>query len=380
MTSVGMLSLATYLPRGLRSNAWWGPSRTESAWRGGRTGTARIRNVFDAAMHAYSDDPFFGSVERRVATLGETSVTMGVRAARQALAAAGIEASEVDALVSVSMFPDRVGAGDGGYLANELGTAGGAFNIEATCSGSLSALLTACALVRSGIKKRVLVVATSMLSRAIDADDVAARLCGDAAAAFVVGEVDEGYGLLGAHTLHTGETCGTWLMDTVEDPSGTTAGGRRIRLRVDPTITHVLRHTAEPYLIRASDGALRAAGASRDDVAAFVVNTPTAWHADFSARALGVTPDKVVDTFPHVANIGPALMPFNAHTAASRGRITTGDLVVLYTFGGQAEAGAAVFRWSTTALAPEPEPATVIDAGLPSPRAPTPPKQPRRHP
>ncbi|MFG2907384.1 3-oxoacyl-ACP synthase III family protein [Kitasatospora sp. NPDC048286] len=359
MTSVGILSLATYLPQGLRTNDWWGlPPTTPSGDSVGPT----PRNHFDAAMQPYIDDPFFGSVERRVAAQGETSLSLGAQAATRALTAAGLEPGDIDGLIAVSMFPDRVGSGDAGYLAKELGTGGGAFNVEATCSGSLSALLTACALVRSGLKKRVLVVATSMLARAIDADDVTLRLCGDAAGAIVVGEVEEGFGLLGAKTLNTSETCGTWMMDTVEDGSGSTAGGRRIRLRVDPSIAHVLRYTAEPFLLETVDGALEAAGATRDDVAAFIVNTPTAWHADFSARALKVASERVVNTFPRVANIGPVLMPFNAFTAASQGLIKPGDLTVLYTFGGQAEAGAAVFRWSDTILAPEPEPATVFNA------------------
>lgn len=361
MKSVGIQALAVHLPRGLRTNDWWGlPPRPPQEASGGED-VPRPRHHFDAAMQPYLDDPFFGGVERRVVTEGESSVTLGAEAARKALIAAGITASDVDSLLAVSMFADRVGAGDAGFLAKELGTGGGAFNLEATCSGSMAALLTACALVRAGLKERVLVVATAVMSRAIDADDVTSRLCGDAAAAFIVGEVEEGFGLLGAETCHTGETCGTWKLDAVEDPSGTTVGGQRIRLRVDPSIAHVLRATAEPHLLRSCDGALRKAGIERGDVDQFVVNTPTAWHAEFSARALDVDPKRVVDTFPQVANIGPVLMPMNAFVAASQGRIQRGDIVVLYTFGGQAESGAAVMRWPDTALAPAPQDAIAIN-------------------
>lgn len=353
MRSVGIQALSVHLPDTVRSNGWWSTNSTD---REGvpplQSSGRKPRNLFDAAMQPYIDDPFFGSVERRIADAGEGSVSLGIKAARSVLETTGIAASEVDGLISVSMFSDRVGAGDAGYLAQALGTGGGAFSLEATCSGSMSALLTASALVQSGLKERVLVVVVSMLSRAIDADDVTARLCGDAAAAFLVGPVEEGYGLLGSKTLQTGETCGTWLLDTVEEPEGTTAGGRRIRLRVDPTITHVLRATAKPYLVGTVEGALEAAQLKIDDIDVVVPNTPTAWHARFSADTLGLDPDRVVNTFPSVANIGPALMPVNTHLAAVEGRIKPGDRVLLYTFGGQAEAGAAVVRWPSVRLGP----------------------------
>jgi 3-oxoacyl-[acyl-carrier-protein] synthase-3 len=322
-------------------------------------------NPYDAAMEHYLEDPFFGSVERRVVTNGEGSVELGVKAAQQVLDAADVSSDEVDCLIAVSMFPDRVGSGDAGYLAQALNTGGGAFNVEATCGGSMSALLTACAWVQAGLKERILVVTTSRLSRAIEADDVTLKLCGDASAAFLVGPVKSGFGLLGAESLHTGKTCGTWLLDAIEDSSSTTSSGQRIRLRVDPSISHVLRTTAEPYLLYTTEGALAKAGLGIKDIDVVVLNTPTAWHAEFSANALGIEPDRVVNTFPQVANIGPVLMPFNAYTAAANGRIKAGDRVLLYGFGGQAEASAAVFRWPHVVLAAPPKDASVVNPASP---------------
>ncbi|PHM48178.1 3-oxoacyl-ACP synthase III family protein [Xenorhabdus miraniensis] len=373
MRSAGIQAIAVYLPDGVRTNNWWGgetpspqkskPSETAST----STSSHKHRKVnhYDAAMDRYLDDPFFGSIERRVVTHGEGSVALGVEAGRRVLDAAGISPTEVDCLIAVSMFPDRIGSGDAGYLAQALGTGGGAFNVEATCGGSMSGLLTACALVQAGLKEQVLVVTTSRLSRAIEADDVTLRLCGDASAAFLVGPVEDGFGLLGAESLHTGETCGTWLLDAVEDTSGTTPAGQKIRLRVDPSISHVLRATAEPYLLNTAKGALKKAGLELKDIDFVVVNTPTAWHAEFSANALGIEPDRVVNTFPQVANIGPVLMPFNAYTAAADGRIKPGDTVLLYGFGGQAEASAAVFRWPHVVLALPPKEASVVNPATP---------------
>ncbi|KMW74711.1 3-oxoacyl-ACP synthase [Photorhabdus luminescens subsp. luminescens] len=369
MQAVGIQAIAVYLPDGVRTNAWWceetppAQDTEPSVITSKPSDSSRRRrlNLYDAAIERYLEDPFFGSVERRVVANNEGSVELGIEAARRVLDAAGVSPNEVDCLISVSMFPDRIGSGDAAYLAQSLGTGGGAFNVEATCGGSMSGLLTACAWVQAGLKERILVVTTSRLSRAIESDDVTLRLCGDASAAFLVGPVDSGFGLLGAESLHTGKTCGTWLLDAVEDISGVTFERQKIRLRVDPSISHVLRATAEEYLVQTTEGALAKAGLELKDIDFVVVNTPTAWHAEFSANVLGIEPDRIVDTFPQVANIGPALMPFNAYTAAAGGHIKPGDTVLLYGFGGQAEASAAIFRWSDVILAPSPKEASVIN-------------------
>ncbi|MDX7989967.1 3-oxoacyl-ACP synthase III family protein [Xenorhabdus sp. Reich] len=369
MRSVGIQAIAVHLPDGVRTNSWWDKAAsppqnaTSSAMASTSNGLFNRRkiNPYDAAMERYLEDPFFGSIERRVVTQSEGSVELGTEAARRVFDAAGVSPNEVDCLISVSMFPDRIGSGDAGYLAQALGTGGGAFNVEATCGGSMSGLLTACAWVQAGLKERILVVTTSRLSQAIEADDVTLRLCGDASAAFLIGPVKNGFGLLGAESLHTGNTCGTWLLDAVEDTSGTTSSGQKIRLRVDPSISHVLRATAEPYLVQTTKGALAKAGLELQDIDFLVVNTPTAWHAEFSANVLGIEPDRVVNTFPQVANIGPVLMPFNAYTAAADGRIKPGDNVLMYGFGGQAEASAAVFRWPHVILAAPPKEASIIN-------------------
>lgn len=356
MNSVGIQALAVHLPSNIRTNDWWeiglspADEKVNETQQTFHSINPNKYQHYDNAMSRYINDPYFGSVERRVANSDQGSIDIGIIAARKVLAVANLSPSDVNGLIAVSMFSDRIGSGDAGYLAQALGTKGGAFNVEATCGGSMSALLTACAWVNAGLMDRVLVIMTSRLTRAIEPDDVTLRLCGDGSAAFLVGHVESGYGLLSAESLHTGKTCGTWLFDAVNDQSGSSPNGQKIRLRVDPSISHVLRVTSEEYLIRTAQGALKKADLTIDDIDVVVVNTPTAWHAEFSANALGIERDKVINTFPQVANIGPVLMPFNTYTAAVTGRLKPGNIILLYGFGGQAEASAAIFRWPEMAL------------------------------
>jgi 3-oxoacyl-[acyl-carrier-protein] synthase-3 len=348
----GILAVASSLPDDLRTNDFWPDRQTKPARTTASTTTSPPRRPFDAAFRAHLGDPFFGAKQRRVAGMDGSSLDLGRTAAEAALAAAGTAASDIDCVISVSMFPDRVGSGDAAYLARDLGTGGGAFNVEATCAGSMRALLVACGLVGSGMCERVLVVASALLTRAVDPSGADSLVCGDAAAALVVGSVPDGYGLLGSHAGNTGATCGTWLLDAVPDD----ATRQRIRLRTTPSIAHVLRSSAEPALREAVDSAISAAGVGLDDIAFFAFHNGTAWHCAGSVQALGVDPGRTLDTFPRYGNIGPAIMPVTVHTAALEGRIKHGDLVLLYAFGGQAEAVAAVVRWGEVALGPVPAP------------------------
>lgn len=358
--SAGITALVAVLPKWIRTNDYWRKRyperyapRPEGKPRAAGPLPSVSRNAYDIEMDRYLDDPFLGAVERRVVGPGESSVTLGVAAARLALETASLSPADIDQLVSSSIFPDRVGIGDAGFISKQLKQRGGCFHVEATCNGSLVSLLIASAFVGAGLKRRVLATAACNFSRAIDESYPTSPLTGDGAGAFVVSEVEPGYGLLGTYSLQTGESCGTWILDTAPDETGTTEGGRKIRLRSEPTILHVFRRIYEPSLHQAVDGALKAAGVELKDINFFIFSSSVAWFTPFCVRALGIDPARTLDTYPLYANMANAMLPVGLHRAARSGLIRRGDLVLIYGFGGQSESTAAVIRWADVALGPD---------------------------
>ncbi|WP_437580010.1 3-oxoacyl-ACP synthase III family protein [Sorangium sp. So ce887] len=348
------------LPRWIRTNDYWRkryPERYERKPDGRPRAAGPLPNVsrsaYDIEMDRYLDDPFLGAVERRVVGPGESSVTLAVAAARQALETASLSPDDIDQLVSSSIFPDRVGIGDAGFISKELKQRGGCFHVEATCNGSLVSLVIASAFVGAGLKRRVLATAACNFSRAIDESYPTSPLTGDGAGAFVVSEVEPGYGLLGTYSLQTGESAGTWILDTAPDETGTTEGGRKIRLRSEPTILHVFRRIYEPSLHRAVEGALTAASVELKDIRFFLFSSSVAWFTPFCVRALGIDPARTFDTYPHYANMANAMLPVGLHRAARTGLVRRDDLVLIYGFGGQSESTAVVLRWGDVALGPD---------------------------
>jgi len=119
---------------------------------------------------------------------------MAVKASRDALAAAGLQPSDVDLVISASGTPDQPIPDGGVLLHRELGLSGvPAFAVHATCLGFLAALHVAAPLVASGAYRCVLVSCAEVTSGGLNPNEPeSAVLLGDGAAAVVLTPTPEG--------------------------------------------------------------------------------------------------------------------------------------------------------------------------------------------
>jgi len=349
MESVGLKSLAVSFPAQVRTNDYFRLHCHDLVADAERKTLARVwrkdvapTDAFAQEMLPYTSDPFRGTVERRVLAKGETALSLEVRAAREALAAARMSPGDVDLMIVCSFLPDQPGVGNSAFLARALGMKRAAWNMETACSSALVAFQTACGLVQAGQYENVLVVVSCTYSRVADESDTLAWFLGDGATAFVVSKAPPGEGLLGLHTVHTADTCDTFYYRP--------GGDFGVQIHCTPATGKILHETAEPYLRECCEGAARDAGVKVRDVDFFVFNTPTAWNHAFAARALGIDPSRTISTYPRYGNIGPALVPVNLFHAAAERKIARGDLVMLYAIGSVSSASAAVVRWGDVAL------------------------------
>ncbi len=133
-----------------------------------------------------------GIIERRWVAEGETVESLSLDAARKAMAHAGVEAADIDAVI-VSTVSHLVQTPSlAAIIAAKLGTDGAAaFDISAACAGFSYGLAQADSLVRSGAARRVIVIGAETLSQITDLHDRAtAFLFADGAGAAVVGPSD----------------------------------------------------------------------------------------------------------------------------------------------------------------------------------------------
>ena len=359
MTSIGLQSVGVSVPDRILDNDHWRRrypqmiSDVESRiwmWRKPMEWSEGSES-FNREMAPYVRDPFRGSRQRRIMEPDGSVLQLELTAAWDALKAAELEPEDVDLLICSSFQPDQHGIGNAAFVARDLGLEGAAWNLESACSSALVGFQTACSLVASGQYQRVLVVSSCSYSRVTVEHDPISWGVGDAASALVVGEVEDGAGYLGGHTVHTAETCEA-VAYHLESRDGGPPG---LRIRTGKQTAEILRGTSESYLKECCHGALESAGLVLQDVDHFAFNTPLAWYSAFCARVLGVDRAKTMSVYPLYANVGPALLGLNLLHAAHWRGYRPGDLVLLYTVGSVSTCSAAVMRWGDVALGELPE-------------------------
>jgi 3-oxoacyl-[acyl-carrier-protein] synthase-3 len=129
-----------------------------------------------------------GIRERHIAAEGENTSDMAIAAAREALAAAGVDAQSIDLIVLATSTPDNTFPASAVQIQAGLGlTRGAAFDLQAVCSGFVFGLATVDGLIRTGAFKRALVIGSETFSRILDwTDRGTCVLFGDGAGALVI--------------------------------------------------------------------------------------------------------------------------------------------------------------------------------------------------
>ena len=132
-----------------------------------------------------------GIVSRRFAAKDESVVDMAEAATRDALASAGLEAAQVDAVIVATVTHPYQTPAAAPILADRLGIRGAAFDIGAACAGYCHGVSLASDMVRGGSAQHVLVVGVVKLSDFTDPHDRGtAFIFGDGAGASIIGPSD----------------------------------------------------------------------------------------------------------------------------------------------------------------------------------------------
>jgi len=358
LPSVGIRSIALSLPSIRRTNDYFIEKYPQLFAQAEQKSLARLfslagstpSNEFDLEMMPYLSDPFRGTIERRVLGPGESSLTLEERAAREALDAAKLSPDEVELMIVASVWPEQIGFGNAAFLARQLGLQGAAWNVDAACGVTPVVLQNACALVRAGEYKNILVVISCTYSRFFDDNDTLSWCIGDGAGAFVVGLLEPHQGILGTKTINTSIWCDTLSSQITEDE----LGNLRIRMQTEKSANKLFRETSADLLLSCCQGAVSAAGVTLDQIDCFLFHTTSAWFASFSTRVLGIEPNRTINLYPQYANVGPVITVANMYHAAQTGKIRENDLVLIYGFGVAGAASASVMRWGNVALASSP--------------------------
>ncbi|WP_324809336.1 beta-ketoacyl-ACP synthase III [Sphingomonas sp. LY29] len=276
---------------------------------------------------------------RYIAGEGETTATLGADAARRALEAAGIAATDIDLIVLATATPDQTFPATATKVQTMLGIGDCiAFDVAAVCSGFLYALSVADSMIRGGSARRALVIGSETFSRILDWEDrTTCVLFGDGAGAIVLEGQDGESGILSTKLHADGRHNQLLFVDGGPSTTGT-VGKLRMKGR------EVFRH-AVTNLAAVLNEVLGDAGLTPADVDWVVPHQANARILDATAKKLGLSPDKVIVTVDRHANTSAASVPLALDVAVKDGRIKRGDLLVLEAMGGGFTWGAAAIRY-----------------------------------
>ncbi|MBF0876347.1 ketoacyl-ACP synthase III [Gluconobacter cerevisiae] len=280
-----------------------------------------------------------GIAQRHIASGDETTASMAAEAARQALEYAGVEASEVDAVLVATATPDQVFPAVAVQVQALLGmTTGFGFDLSAACSGFVYALATARALMQAGQAKKILVIGSEVFSRLLDwTDRSTCVLFGDGAGAVLLEASSDGEeGILSTH-LHSDGRTGDILY--VDGAAGCASTTQQLRMQG----REVFRH-AVVKLSQAVDEALEANGLTGQDIQWMVPHQANLRIIEGMAKKLALPSERVVVTVDRHANTSAASIPLALNEAVRDGRIQKGDLVLMEALGGGLTWGSALVR------------------------------------
>ena len=277
---------------------------------------------------------------RYIAAEDETTSSLAIAAARNALEAANIDGSEIDLIVLATATPDKTFPATATTVQAALGCKGAAFDVAAVCSGFIYALTVADSMLRTGMATKALVIGAETMSRILDWEDRATCvLFGDGAGAVVlaVEEVEQGGAGILVSRLHSDGTY-NGLLCTDGGPSTTGTSGK-VRMKGREVFRHAVVNLAEVLAEVIED-----AGISPEDIDWVVPHQANARILDATAKKLNLPMEKMVVTVDRHANTSAASVPLALDVAIRDGRIRPGDLVMLEAMGGGFTWGACLLR------------------------------------
>ncbi|ATX66566.1 beta-ketoacyl-ACP synthase III [Roseinatronobacter bogoriensis] len=285
-----------------------------------------------------------GIERRHFAAEGEFTSDLAIHAARAALADAGLDANDMDAIIVATSTPDYTFPAVATQVQAGLGmTRGFAFDIQAVCAGFVFALANASGLIAAGQAQRVLVIGAETFSRIMDwSDRGSCVLFGDGAGALVLEGQDSAgtnadRGVLACDLNSDGRYRDLLYVDGGVSRTGA-AGVLRMQGR------EVFRHAVEKLASTATD-ALAKAGLTAADVDWVVPHQANLRIIKGTAQKLGVSMDNVVVTVQDHGNTSAASIPLALSVANAEGRFKQGDLILTEAIGGGLSWGAVALRW-----------------------------------
>jgi 3-oxoacyl-[acyl-carrier-protein] synthase-3 len=255
---------------------------------------------------------------------------LAAEAGLAAIKDAGLTPADIDHLILATTTPDSVVPGTAPTVQNALGLTGGAFDINAACSGFVYGLVTAAGFIAAG-SGPILLIGSETLSKITDWDDRSlAVIVGDGAGAIVIEPVD-GPGQLLSWNLNSDGSLRHLLY--AEHGGFLFMDGKEVFRK------------AVRAVVESAERAMADAGLGPDDISLLVPHQANLRIIQAACQRLNIPEERAVSVIDRYGNTSSASIPLALHDALATGRVHDGDNLLLAGFGGGMTWASAIIRW-----------------------------------
>ncbi|WP_338647590.1 beta-ketoacyl-ACP synthase III [Flavobacterium sp. KS-LB2] len=297
-----------------------------------------------------------GIQERRHIIKGEdTTTSMGVKAAKIAIERSGVAAADIDFVVFATLSPDFYFPGPGVLVQRDLGLRTvGALDVRNQCSGFIYALSVADQYIKTGMYKNILVIGSEVHSTGLDMTTRGrgvSVIFGDGAGAAVLSrEEDLSKGILSTHLHSEGQHAeelivkapgmgGRWVTDILADN--------------DPDDESYFPYMNGQFVFKNAvvrfseviNEGLQANNLQVSDIDMLIPHQANLRISQFIQKKFNLTDDQVYNNIQKYGNTTAASIPIALTEAWEKGKIKSGDTVVLAAFGSGFTWGSAIIKW-----------------------------------
>lgn len=279
-----------------------------------------------------------GIKQRHIMAEGETVADMSVQAARRALAAAGLEAGQLDMIIVGNATPDFYFPSVACFVQKALEVPNiPAFDVSAACAGFIYGMSVADQYIQSKAAQRVLVIGVEALSHVVDwKDRSTCVLFGDGAGACVLAASDEP-GVLSTH-IHADGSYAEQLYADTNLPNREAVP--RIEMDGNAIFKVAVRKLGEIV-----DVTLAKNNMTQADIDWLIPHQANMRIIQAMAKRLGLPMEQVILTIEDHGNTSAASVPLALDAAIRNGKVKRGQTLLLEAFGAGFAWGSALVKY-----------------------------------
>ncbi|OUS02097.1 3-oxoacyl-ACP synthase [Flavobacteriales bacterium 33_180_T64] len=286
---------------------------------------------------------------------GDTTATMGVKAAKVAIERAGIDKDDIDFIIFATLSPDMYFPGPGVQVQHALDIKTvGALDVRNQCSGFVYAISVADNFIKTGMYKNILVIGSELHSHGLDKTTrgrgVSVIFGDGAGAAVLTREENTNKGILSTHLHSQGEHAEElvliapgmgkrWVNDIIaeNDPNDESyfpyMNGQFVFKNAVVRFSEVIMEGLMKNNLQV------------DDIDMLIPHQANLRIAQFIQRKFKLKDDQVFNNIQKYGNTTAASIPIALTEAWEEGKIKEGDTVVLAAFGSGFTWGSVIIKW-----------------------------------